>query len=102
MERAVALAGSDRLELDDLPAAVVGGYAEVLLPSVRAGEGMRAWASRYATLVLERCGNNKRRACRELGISYHTLQAHLRYRSAVRGNTEGNGERSQVPIPLSP
>jgi two-component system response regulator HydG len=102
MERAVALAGSDRLELDDLPAAVVGGYAEVLLPSVRAGEGMRAWASRYARLVLERCGNNKRRACRELGISYHTLQAHLRYRSAVRGNTEGNGERSQVPIPLSP
>jgi hypothetical protein len=26
--------------------------------------------SRYAQLVLQRCENNKRRACRELGISY--------------------------------
>jgi transcriptional regulator with PAS, ATPase and Fis domain len=84
MERAVALAGSERLELDDLPPAVVAGYEEALLPSIRAREGMRAWASRYARLVLERCGNNKRRACRELGISYHTLQAHLQYRAGVR------------------
>jgi two-component system response regulator HydG len=84
MERAVALAGSERLELDDLPPVVVAGYEEALLPSIRAREGMRAWASRYARLVLERCGNNKRRACRELGISYHTLQAHLRYRGSVR------------------
>jgi hypothetical protein len=30
--------------------------------------------------VLERCENNKRRACRELGISYHTLEAYLRFR----------------------
>jgi transcriptional regulator with AAA-type ATPase domain len=40
---------------------------------------MRAWGSRYARLVYERCGNNKRRACRELGISYHTLRAYLAY-----------------------
>jgi transcriptional regulator with AAA-type ATPase domain len=45
---------------------------------------MRAWASRYARLVLERCGGNKRRACRELGISYHTLQAYLQYRVNAR------------------
>jgi transcriptional regulator with AAA-type ATPase domain len=30
-------------------------------------------------LVLERSGRNKRKACRALGISYHTLQAYLRY-----------------------
>ena len=88
MERGVALAGSTRLELDDLPPALLSGYAEVLLPSVRAHDGMRAWASRYARLILERCGNNKRRACRELGISYHTLQAHLRYRVPVRAPVE--------------
>jgi transcriptional regulator with AAA-type ATPase domain len=41
---------------------------------------MRAWASRYARLVLERCENNKRQACRELGISYHTLRAYLSFR----------------------
>ena len=84
IERAVALAGSTLLELDDLPAGLLAPYEEILLPSIRAREGMRAWASRYARLVLERCGNNKRRACRELGISYHTLQAHLRYRTGAR------------------
>ena len=40
---------------------------------------MRAWGSRYARLVFERCGRNKRRACRQLDISYHTLEAYLRY-----------------------
>ena len=40
---------------------------------------MRSWGSRYARLVLERCGHNKRRACAVLGISYHTLQAYLRH-----------------------
>ncbi len=79
MERAVALASSEFLEPDDLPPALVGGYADVLLPSVRSKETMRAWGSRYARLVLERCENNKRRACRELGISYHTLNAYLRF-----------------------
>ena len=88
MERAVALAGSDRLELDDLPPALLAGYQEVLMPSLRGRESMRAWASRYARLVLERCGNNKRRACRELGISYHTLQSYLRYRCGLRGTIE--------------
>ena len=80
IERAVALAGSDRLELDDLPSALLGGYTDVLMPSVQVKESMRAWGSRYARLVLERCCNNKRQACRELGISYHTLQGYLRFR----------------------
>ena len=80
IERAVALASPPSVELDDLPPALLGGYTEVLLPSARAQESMRAWGSRYARLVLERCANNKRRACRELGISYHTLQAYLRFR----------------------
>ncbi|HJR58065.1 MAG TPA: sigma 54-interacting transcriptional regulator [Vicinamibacterales bacterium] len=80
IERAVALNASDSVELEDLPPALLGGYGDVLLPSVRAQESMRAWGSRYARLVLERCANNKRRACRELGISYHTLQGYLKFR----------------------
>jgi transcriptional regulator with PAS, ATPase and Fis domain len=79
IERAVALAGSELLQLDDLPPALLDGYVDVLLPALRAKESMRAWGSRYARLVLERCGNNKRRASRELGISYHTLRAYLRF-----------------------
>ena len=85
IERAVVLAGSDRLEVDDLPPALLSGYDEILLPSLRRRDTMREWAGRYARLVLERCQNNKRRACRELGISYHTLQAHLRFSSHRRG-----------------
>ncbi|HET7619055.1 MAG TPA: sigma 54-interacting transcriptional regulator [Vicinamibacterales bacterium] len=79
MERAVALADSDELQLDDLPPALLSRYDEVLRPSVDKRETMRAWGSRYARIVLERCGNNKRRACEELGITYHTLNAYLRY-----------------------
>ena len=78
IERAVALAGSSSLQLDDLPPAL--GYAETLLPALREQSTMRGWGSRYARLVLERCRNNKRQACRELGISYHTLQGYLRFR----------------------
>jgi transcriptional regulator with PAS, ATPase and Fis domain len=79
MERAVALAGRDRVELDDLPPHVRGDYGLVIGPAIAARESLRAWGSRYARLVLERCGHNKRRACRVLDISYHTLQAYLRY-----------------------
>jgi transcriptional regulator with PAS, ATPase and Fis domain len=84
IERAVALATGDALQLDDLPPTLLDGYADALLPSVQQHDTMRAWGSRYARLVLERCGNNKRRACRELGISYHTLQAYLRFRPEAR------------------
>jgi transcriptional regulator with PAS, ATPase and Fis domain len=87
IERAVALAGSDCLEVEDLPPALIGGYIGVLAPSLETRDTMRAWGSRYARVVLERCGNNKRRASRELGISYHTLQAYLKYKPYNGGQT---------------
>ena len=86
VERAVALAETDEIELDDLPAKVRGQYGEVLAPSMAADETLRAWGSRYARLVFERCGRNKRRTCRLLGISYHTLQAYLRYYDGCQGD----------------
>jgi len=79
IELAVALTESNQIELDDLPPQLRGDYVEILGPSFAAGESLRAWGSRYARLVYERCGRNKRRACRHLDISYHTLQAYLRY-----------------------
>jgi DNA-binding NtrC family response regulator len=79
IERAVALTDSDYIELDDLPPQFRGDYALVLGPAIAAGDSMRAWGSRYARLIYERCGRNKRRACRHLDISYHTLEAYLRY-----------------------
>jgi transcriptional regulator with PAS, ATPase and Fis domain len=79
IERAVALAEGDQIELEDLPLPLTGDYRQVIAPAIAADETMRAWGSRYARLVLQRCGDNKRRACRVLGISYHTLRAYLRY-----------------------
>jgi DNA-binding NtrC family response regulator len=79
MERAVTLAESDVIELDDLPPTVRGDYATTLGPSLRRNDSLRAWASRYARLVLDRCEGNKREACRALDISYHTLQSYLRF-----------------------
>jgi len=84
IERAVALVDSTYIELDDLPPQFRGGYPEVLGPSMAAGESMRAWGSRYARLVYERCGRNKRRACRQLDISYHTLEAYLSFCGQAR------------------
>jgi transcriptional regulator with PAS, ATPase and Fis domain len=84
IERAVALADSDQLRLEDLPPALLDGYTEVLVPSSSRRDSMRAWGSRYARMMFERCGSNKRLACRELGISYHTLQSYLRFRPEHR------------------
>ena len=78
IERAVALAETDTIELNDLPTVVRGDYTEAILPSVQRNDTLRVWAGRYARLILERCRGNKREACRVLGISYHTLQAYVR------------------------
>ena len=89
MERAVTLADADVIELDDLPPTVRGDYAAALGPSLRRNDSLRAWASRYARLVLDRCDGNKREACRTLDISYHTLQSYLRF--PVLGPAEAGG-----------
>jgi two-component system response regulator HydG len=103
MEGVVALAQGQRVELDDLPATVRGEVEEILLPSIARNDTMRAWGSRYARLVLHKCGENKRRACDVLGISYHTLQAYLRYRDrprVIRGG--GGGWSSPAPESAAP
>jgi transcriptional regulator with AAA-type ATPase domain len=85
VENVLALASQERVELDDLPPSLRGEYEAVLLPSLTRDDTMRAWGSRYARLVLQRCGDNKRRACDVLAISYHTLQAYLEYRERPGG-----------------
>ena len=96
MERTVALTRSATIQAEDLPMQLRGDYGDVLLPSIVRNDTLRAWGSRYVRLVLERSGRNKRRACRALGISYHTLQAYLRYehRVQVAGAQETSPEYS--------
>jgi transcriptional regulator with PAS, ATPase and Fis domain len=99
MERTVALTRTATIEIADLPVHVRAGYGDVLQPSMMRNDTLRAWGSRYVALVLERSGRNKRKACRSLGISYHTLQAYLRYAhglpvaAAQEGPPEYSSER---------
>jgi transcriptional regulator with PAS, ATPase and Fis domain len=90
-ERTVALATGSRIDIEDLPPHVRGEYAEVFGPSIEHTDSMRAWGSRYARLIYERCGRNKRKASRLLGISYHTLDAYLRFAE------RRSGGRKQLP-----
>jgi len=86
IENVICLAQDERVGLDDLPPSLREDYETFLLPSIARDDTLRAWASRYARLVWHRCGQNKRKACRSLGISYHTLDAHLRYKPRTATN----------------
>ncbi|MEQ1869572.1 MAG: sigma-54 dependent transcriptional regulator [Vicinamibacterales bacterium] len=108
MERAVALAVGDVIELDDLPARVRGDYAEVLVPSLGPRETLRLWAGRYVRLILNRCEGNKRRASRTLGISYHTLNGYLQevseseeHSSDVAAGADAGRESGPAGLPAS-
>lgn len=101
MESAVALVQSDLIGLEDLPPRLRSGYGEILLPSLTQGDTMRAWGSRYARLVLARYGYNKRRTCRVLGISYHTLQAYLRYHRLEPSTEIPKPSRAPASLDLS-
>ena len=87
IERTLVLARGGTIEIDDLPIRVCDGFGDVLLPSMVRDDTLRAWGSRYVRLVLERSGRNKRKACRALGISYHTLQSYLRYAHRLQVST---------------
>ncbi len=79
LERAIALTDAATIDVRDLPPSIARRYRETLEPSLANRDTLRAWGARYAKLVLSRCGNNKRLACRWLDISYHTLQGYLDY-----------------------
>jgi transcriptional regulator with PAS, ATPase and Fis domain len=95
MERTLALARGSVIELEDLPVRLRNQYGDVLLPSMNGEETLRAWGSRYVRLVLERSGQNKRKACQSLGISYHTLQAYLRYSQRQAGGDMSHAGRDR-------
>src|SRR5687767_12145362 len=100
IERAVALAERDSvIELDDLPPQVRGEFTEVLWPSLERGDSLRSWGTRYAQLVFERCGRNKRTACRVLDISYHTLRGYLRPSAKRRGRSAAPALEDGTPAP---
>jgi two-component system response regulator HydG len=96
MERAVAMATSEVIELEDLPDGLRREFSTVLMPSLRRNDTMRAWAACYARIVLERCGGNKREASRQLGISYHTLNAYLKQQMHAEDRPAEGSEMTEV------
>jgi transcriptional regulator with PAS, ATPase and Fis domain len=98
VERAVALSGTDVVELEDLPDPLWRDFSIVVLPSLDRRETMRAWAGRYARLMVERCGGRRSEAARVLGISYHTLKAHLRQRPANSATVEEQEDRTAPAV----
>ena len=96
VERAVAMSASNEVTVEDLPPLVSRRYEEVLGPSLHQDDTMRAWGSRYARVVLGRCNQNKRQACRRLGISYHTLQAYLSYSGPKRKDDTRESDRASA------
>lgn len=84
LERALALATGPVITVDDLPPEVTRDYCDLLFALPERDDTLRAWSGRYVRLVLERAQGNKRRACDVLGISYHTLQAHLDNAGGIR------------------
>ena len=84
LERVLTLAPGPVITVGDLPAEITQEYRDLLYDQPDGDDSLRAWSSRYVRLVLERAGGNKRRACDVLGISYHTLQAHMSYASRPR------------------
>jgi transcriptional regulator with PAS, ATPase and Fis domain len=88
LERAVALAPRPEITIADLPDEVRHVYEEVVGYNDGCNDTLRAWSSRYVSLVLARCKGNKRRACQILDISYHTLKSHLMYNARpLQGST---------------
>ena len=78
IERAVALASSAVMGLDDLSPQVGGRHRAALGVALDHNDSLRLWARRYVRIMLERSRGTKRATARVLGISYHTLQAYLR------------------------
>jgi transcriptional regulator with PAS, ATPase and Fis domain len=97
IERTVALAHHDIVELDDLPPSVLGLAATSLVEALQCNETLRACGARYARAILDRCRGNKREAARILGISYHTLNVYLHYpRLSASGAEEHDEEPSSA------
>ena len=79
VERALALSPGPTITIGDLPRDIAAPHAIVDQLPTGEDQTLRAYSSRYVRIVLDRCNGNKRRACRVLDISYHTLQSHLDY-----------------------
>lgn len=98
IERAMALSMGPEVGLDDLPDEITQEHRD-LTSELNAGRdsSLRAWTRRYARLVFDRCHGNRRDACDQLGISYHTLKTYLEASGGHAAREEPRAEFSALP-----
>ena len=104
IEHAVALAPTEDIRPQDLPRCVTAAGSLEIPESLDRNDTLRTWSSHYVRLMLRRHDGNKRRACEALGITYHTLQAHLGSESeatratgaAIRSTAGGHGVTESI------
>jgi transcriptional regulator with PAS, ATPase and Fis domain len=77
VHRLVLLCAGRAVEVEDLPPELRGEREEMLVAAGREEATLDEVKRRYARLMLERCGGNKRRTARTLGIAFKTLQGYL-------------------------
>jgi two-component system response regulator HydG len=95
MERAVVLAeGKPKIEVTDLPPEIVS--AEPPRASTAEVEPLAAVERRHILLALERCGGNRTRTAKALGIGTNTLWRKLRAYGAAGRPAPGKGARARA------
>lgn len=78
IQRLIIFADGDEIDVDQIPPAISQRYRDTVITPARSGDTASQWFGRLARYVLEQADGNKTEACRRLGISFHTLQRHLR------------------------
>jgi transcriptional regulator with PAS, ATPase and Fis domain len=95
MERAVALSTAPEIGVADLAPEITHEYRDLTGPEGEDAGGdysLYTWTRRYTRLVLDRCHGNKRQACEQLDICYHTLQEYLKPPVAEENGAETRQE----------
>ncbi len=77
VHRLVLLRSGGVVDVDDLPEDVRSEHERVLVDAASEMLDMDAMKRRYARFMLTRCGGNKRKTARTLGIAFRTLQVYL-------------------------
>ena len=77
IQRLLVFVEGDNIDVTHLPPPVTQRYRDVVMGPALRGETLRVWMSRLCRYYVEHTGS-KSKACRQLGITFHTLQHHLR------------------------
>ena len=77
IQRLLVFVEGEDIDVTHLPPPVTQRYRDVVMAPALRGETLRLWLGRLCRYYVDQTGS-KSEACRQLGITFHTLQRHLR------------------------